>query len=571
MRGNRHRIVVTELPYQVNKANLVERIATLVRDDKVQDIADLRDESDRRGMSIIIELKRGAQPRQVLNQLFKYTQLQTTFGYNCLALVDGTPRTLSLKQALVIYVEHRREVIIRRTRFDLERARARAHILEGLRIALDYLDAVVTTIRESPDVDTARTRLMERFELSEAQAQAILDMQLRRLAALERQKIEDEYAEVIQTIAYLEDLLANPRKILYLIREDLNDLKAKYGDARRTHIAHDADGSLQVEDLVPDVQVLISITRRGYIKRTPAKAYHLRGKQKKRMVGVKGMETREEDSVMHIFAAGSLNGALFFTNKGKVYQEKVYQIPEGNRSARGIPLRNLIRLDGDEHVTAALPVTDFAEDQTLTMFTVQGKVKRVPLSELAAVRANGLLAINLDDGDELQWVNLTDGTRDLLATTESGRTLRFSEREVRAKGRSAAGIAGIRLGKGDRVACVDVVEEGGEVLIATQNGFAKCTPLDEYPVKGRNTGGVITLHDRYAELTGPIVCALVVQPDDEVTFITANGMALHTPVSEIPQFGRSARGQIVMNIYKGDRLTAVARIRAEVRAQEETE
>jgi DNA gyrase subunit A len=571
MRGNRHRIVVTELPYQVNKANLIERIATLARDDKVQDIADLRDESDRRGMSIVIELKRGAQPRQVLNQLFKYTQLQATFGYNCLALVDGTPRTLSLKQALVIYIEHRREVIVRRSRFDLERARARAHILEGLRIALDYLDAVIATIRESSDANAARTNLMERFDLSEAQAQAILDMQLRRLAALERQRIEDEYTEVIQDIAYLEDLLANPRKVLYLIHEELNDLKTRYGDARRTHIARDVDGTLQVEDLVPDVQVLISITRRGYIKCTPAKAYHLRGKQKKRMVGVKGMETREEDSVMHIFAATSLNGALFFTNMGKVYQEKVYQIPEGNRAAKGMPLRNLIRLAEDERVTAALPVADFEEDAYLAMFTVLGKVKRVPLSEFSTVRANGIIAFNLDEGDELGWVMLTDGKHELLVTTESGKSLRFAETEVRAKGRAASGIAGIRLSRGDRVACVDVVEDGGEVFVATQNGFAKRTPLEEYPTKGRNTGGVIALHDKYLDLTGPVVSALVVQPEDEVTFITANGMALHTQVSEIPPLGRSARGQIAMNIYRGDRLTAVARLKAGVAAQEEEE
>jgi DNA gyrase subunit A len=568
MRGNRHRIVVTELPYQVNKANLVERIATLVRDDKIQDITDLRDESDRRGMSIIIELKRGAQPQQVRNQLFKYTQLQATFGYNCLALVDGTPRTLSLKQALVIYIEHRREVIVRRTRFELERARSRAHILEGLRVALDYLDAVISTIRESPDADTARTNLMERFDLSEAQAQAILDMQLRRLAALERQRIEDEYTEVIQSIAYLEDLLANPRKILFLIHEDLNDLKTKYGDRRRTHIAGDADATLEVEDLVPDVQVLISITQRGYIKRTPTKAYHLRGKQKKRMVGVKGMETREEDSVMHIFAATSLNDALFFTNKGKVYREKVYQIPEGNRAAKGIPLPNLIRLAEDEHVTGALPVADFEEEAYLTMFTALGKAKRVPLAEFSTVRANGLIAFSLDEGDELGWVMLTDGEHELLITTQGGKALRFAENEIRAKGRAASGIAGIRLGKGDRVTCVDVVEEQGQVFIATQNGFAKRIPLEEYPTKGRNTGGVITLHGKYLDLTGPVVSALVVQPEDEVTFITANGMALHTPVVEIPILGRTARGQIAMNIYKGDRLTAVARLKAAVQEQE---
>jgi len=559
IRGNRHRIVVTELPYQVNKANLVERIATLVRDGKIEDITDLRDESDRRGMSIIIELKRGAQPAQVLNQLFKYTQLQSTFGYNCLALVEGTPRTLSLQQALLIYIEHRREVIVRRSRFELEQARKRAHVLEGLRIALDYLDAVIATIRESLDVDTARTNLQERFDLSEIQAQAILDMQLRRLAALERQKIEDEYTEIIQQIAYLEDLLANPRKVLYLISQDVQELKQQYGDTRRTHIVDDAEGSLDVQDLVPDVEVMISVTRRGYIKRTPATAYRLRGKAKERKVGIKGMETREEDSVTHLISTGSLNNMILLTNKGKIYVEKVYQIPEGSRTDRGIPLRNLVHLDQDETVTTVLPVSEFSDGGYLTMFTVRGQVKRVPLDEFEAVRASGLVAIALDQDDELGWALTTDGTKEIIVTTRSGKTLRFAEETVRARGRAATGIAGIRLAEDDAVACVDVVEQGGELLVATQNGFAKRTALDEYPAQGRNTMGVTALHDRYLDLTGPVVSALVVQPQDTVTLITAEGMALHTAVEDIPQSGRGTRGQIVINIYKGDRLSAVAR------------
>jgi DNA gyrase subunit A len=570
MRGNRNRIVVTELPYQVNKSNLMERIARLVRDGKLQEITDLRDESDRRGTSVIIELKRGAQPRKVLNQLFKYTQLQSTFGYNCLALVDGVPRTLSLKQVLQIYIEHREKVIVRRSRFDLKKARVRAHILEGLQIALDHLDRVIQTIRESPDANAARSNLSERFDLSEPQAQAVLDMQLRRLAALEQRQIEEEYAEIIRTIAYLEDLLANPRKILYLIRQDLEDLKRTYGDARRTHIAHEVDGSLEVEDLVPDVRVLISITRRGYIKRTPAKAYHLRGKQKRRMTGVPGMETREEDSVTHIFAAGSLNGALFFTNRGKVYQEKVYQIPEGDRAAKGIPLPNLIRLEDGERVTAALPVSDFETDAYLTMVTAQGKVKRVPLAEFASVRANGMLALKLDRGDELGWVRLTDGQSEVIVTTECGKALRLSETQIRPQGRTASGVLGIRLGKGDRVAYADVVEEPGELLVVTQNGFGKRTDLGEYPTKGRNTGGVLTLHPKFLDLTGPIVAALVVQPEDEVTFITAKGMALHTEVAQLPQSARSTRGQIVMNVFRGDRLSDVARIRVDAQQDDET-
>jgi DNA gyrase subunit A len=563
IKGNRHRIVVTELPYQVNKTTLLERIATLVRDARIEDISDLRDESDRRGMSIIIELKRGAHPQQVLNQLFKHTQLQNTFGYNCLALVDDTPKTLSLKQSLLIYVEHRRQVIVRRSRFLLEQASNRAHILEGLRVALDHLDAVIVTIRESSDADAARANLVKRFDLSERQAHAILDMQLRRLAALERAKIEDEYAQVIQDIAYLEDLLANPRKILYLVREDVHELKLEYGDARRTHIAADADGTIEAKDLVPDLQVLISITKRGYIKRTPIQAYQLRDRQKAHKVGIKGMETREEDSVIEVFAAGSLNGALFFTDLGKVYQEKVYQIPEVDRTAKGIPLRNLIRLEERERITAALPVADF-EDAYLTMFTVQGKAKRVPLNEFSAVRANGLLAFSLDPGDELGWVLLTDGQQELVVTTQGGKTLRLAETEITPRGRTAGGVLGIRLSRHDRVACVDVVEPGAELLVVTQNGFGKRSDLSEYPPHGRNTGGVITLHPKFMDITGPVVSARVVQADDQVTLITADGMVLHTPVQELPQSGRSTRGQIVINIYKGDRLVDVARLKADL-------
>jgi DNA gyrase subunit A len=564
MKGNRHRIVVTELPYQVNKSTLLERIADLVRDGRIEDISDLRDESDRRGMSIVIELKRGAQPRHVLNQLFKYTQLQNTFGYNCLALVDATPRTLPLKRALLIYIDHRREVIVRRSRFDLQKGRERAHILEGLRTALDHLDAVIQTIRESPDADTARVRLAERFDLSDVQAQAILDMQLRRLAALERQKIEDEYAQVIQSIAYLEDLLANPRKVLYLIRQDMDDLQRKYGDIRRTHIASEADDSLTVEDLVPDVQVMVSITRRGYVKRTPADAYRLREKEKSRMVGVPGMEVRKKDSVTHIFAASSRNDVLFFTNKGRVYRDKVYQIPEGTRTAEGIPLISLIHLSEGERVTAALPVSDFDEKAYLTMVTVQGKIKRVLLNEFTAVRANGSLAFRLDKGDELGWVQLTDGRREVVITTQKGRALRFSEDLVRPQGCAAAGVRGIKLAAKDRVAYADVVEERGELLVVTQNGFGKRTDLNEYPAKGRGTGGLITLHPKYQDLTGSIVAALVVQPDDKVTFITSNGMALPTDVAQIPRLTRTARGQIVMNVPKGDRLSAVACLRTEL-------
>jgi DNA gyrase subunit A len=561
MRGNRQRIVVTELPYQVNKANLVERIATLVREERIEEIADLRDESDRRGMSIIIELKRGADPNQVLEQLLKHTQLQSTFGYNCLALVDGAPRTLSLKQALLVYIEHRREVIVRRSRFELERARVRAHILEGLHLALDHLDAVIATIRESSDVDTARTNLMERFDLSEAQAQAILDMQLRRLAALERQRIEDEYAEVIQRIAYLEDLLANPRKILYLIQQDVAELKRKYGDARRTHIVDDADQPRYATGLVPDLEVHLSVTVQGRIRCTRLHAYELPDGRAPHSPPAQDVEVQDPDPVLYTLAAGIKSSLLLCLNSGTVYEEKVYQIPEGGPDGLGLPLHSLVRLEEGERVIAVLPVDTLVEEAYLTMFTVQGKVKRTPLSEFASARASGVPAISLDEGDELGWALLTAGEQELLVTTARGQALRFDESEVLPKGAAAAGILGIRLAEGDRVVSVCAVEEG-EVLVSTAGGYAKRTGIGEYPAQGRNTQGVIALHDKYLDLTGPVVSGMIVCPGDGVTFITANGIARYTDVEAIPQSGRTTRGQIAIDLQPGDRVVAVACRRA---------
>ncbi len=557
MRGNRHRIVVTELPYQVNKAGLLEKIASLVREGRLGDVSDLRDESDRRGMSVVIELKRGAQPRAVLNQLFKYTPLQSTFGVNILALVDGAPRTLSLKRAMQVYIAHRQQVITRRTEYDLERARHRAHILEGLRIALANLDAVIETIRQSPDAETARKRLMSRFKLSEVQAQAILDMQLRRLVALERQKIEEEYTIVIQNIAYLEDLLANPRKILYLIKKELTGLRQTYADARRTRITIEAEETLEAEDLVPDETVLISITRRGYVKRTPLKAYRTQAGGGK---GVAGMSVRDEDAVQYLLAANSLDSVLFFSNQGKVFQEKVYQIPDTQRQARGIPLVNLLALASDERITAVLPVSDFEQAGLLTMVTRQGRIKRVVLSEFSGVRRSGLAAINLDDGDELGWVKLTDDQREVILITGQGKALRFAETAVRPQGRAAAGVWAIRLADGDAVVSMDVVEPDGQLLLVTTLGYGKRTPLDEYPVQGRYGGGVVTLHQKYLAQTGPVAAARVVRPTDEVTLITAEGMTLRTRVEALGQQGRASRGVRVMALQKGDALVSMARL-----------
>jgi DNA gyrase subunit A len=555
MSGNRHRIVITELPYQTNKASLLERIAALVRSNQIDTISDLRDESDRRGMSIIIELKRGAPPQKTLNQLFKYTPLQSTFGVQMLALVDDEPRLLTLKRALQIYIEHRCEVLTRRARHDLEKAGHRAHILEGLKVALDQLDAVIQTIRQSPDADTARERLVERFKLTEIQAQAILDMQLRRLAALERQKIEDEYLELIQRIAYLEDLLASPRKILYLIKEDLASLKPTYGDGRRTRIVK-GEADIEEEDLVVEEDVLITITQRGYIKRVPLQAYRARGPGGR---GVKGMVARE-DAILYLFSARTMDSILFFTNRGKVYQERVYQIPSADRTAKGVLLAGILALDADERITAAVAVSDFGDAAYLTMFTQLGRVKRIGLKEFDGVRPSGLIAINLEAEDELGWVQLTQGDQELIIVSERGQALRFREQDVRPMGRNAMGVYAIKLGSGDTVASASIVEPGAALLVVTTKGYGKRTPLSEFSVKGRHGQGVRCLGGKPGT-SGSVAAARVTHPEDEVTIISAKGMVLRAPASDIPEMGRAAREARIMELGAQDEVASVAVIR----------
>ena len=562
MSGNRHRIVITEIPYQVNKSALIERIAELVREGRLDDISDMRDESDRRGMSIIIELKRGAQPRKVLNQLFKYTALQSTFGVQVLALVadesgKSEPRLLSLKRALQIYIEHRRMVITRRSEFELAKAKARAHVLEGLLIALANLDAVIQTIRQSQDGEAAKASLMERFKLSEVQAQAILDMQLRRLAALERQKIETEHEEMLATIAYLEDLLANPRKVLALVKSDMAEMAEKYGDERRTRIVHDAPETLKDEDLVPDEAVLISITERGYVKRVAAKEYRTQSRGGK---GVTGQSLREEDEVLYILPARSLDTLLFFSDKGKVYSEKVYQIPDAGRADKGIPLTNVLSIESGEKVTAALPVPNFEDANYCIMVTRNGRIKRVEMSEFASVRPSGLIAINLDDGDVLGWAKMTTGRQEIILVTEQGQALRFNEGKVRAMGRQAAGVTAMRLDDGDHITSMDVVDPEGELLVVTVNGYGKRTPLKEYAPKGRATGGIATLSKSGMETTGPIAAARVVRAEDEITIISTSGQALRTKVKEIRQAGRATMGTRLIHLKDGDTVASVARL-----------
>jgi DNA gyrase subunit A len=566
MTGGRFRIVVTEIPYQLNKTTLLERIAELVREGRISDISDLRDESDRKGMHIVIELKRGAAPRNVLNQLFKYTPLQSTFGVNMLALVNGEPRLLSLKRSLEHYVEHRIEVITRRTAYLLRQARERAHILEGLRIALQFLDEVIAIIRGADSAEDAKAKLIARFELSDKQSQAILDMQLRRLAALERQKIEDEYNALLTQIQYYEALLADPGRILGVIKTEVLALKERFGDARRTQIMAQAAGDFSEEDLIRQEAVLISVTQGSYVKRTPLHAYRTQGRGGR---GVQGMRTKSEDEVADLFSAHTLDHVLFFTNRGRVYGQRVFALPDAGRDAKGMPMVNVLNLTADERVTTLLVVPDFQQAEYVTLLTRQGKIKRVKLEEFEAVRPSGIIAMNLEPGDELGWARATNGHQDFIIVTAGGRALRFVETEVRAMGRTAAGVWAMQLGEGDVVASFDVVEPDGDLLVITQHGYGKRTPLSEFSPHGRYTGGQWALaHDRVEE-TGKVAAAHVVQPNDQVSVITTNGIALRTPVAAISQMNRMTRGVRIVNLDEGDTVAAMARLEATVIAQAE--
>ncbi len=559
-KAGRYQINITEIPYQVNKSTLIERIAELVRDDKIDQISDLRDESDQRGMSIVIELKRGAQPKKVLNQLYKYTALQSTFGVQMLALVEGEPRTLPLKRLLQIFIEHRQTVIVRRSKFELAKAQARLHILDGYLIALNNIDAIIKVIREAEDVDTAKTNLVKRFKLSELQAQAILDMQLRRLAALERWKLEEEHKQVRSTIDYLEDLLAHPKKILALIKSDLTELAETYGDDRRTRIAAEAQENIHDEDLIADEAVLISLTERGYIKRVAASAFKSQSRGGR---GVMGHTTKDEDEVVMLIPARSLNTMLFFSDKGKVYSEKVYQIPDSDRATKGIPLVNVLSLDPNEKVTAAMAVGDFSSHNFCILMTSRGKIKRVSMEEFASVRPSGLIAMSLEEGDQLGWARLTSGKDEIIIVTENGQALRFSESKVRSMGRQAAGVQGIKLKKDDAVTSMDVVEKDGSLLVITTKGYGKQTPLKDYSAKGRATSGNFTIDPKALKEIGKIAAARVVQNADDLTIMTSNGLTLRMKVKEVKQSGRATKGVHLIKPQEGDNVASVARISAE--------
>ncbi|MCA9858856.1 MAG: DNA gyrase subunit A, partial [Thermomicrobiales bacterium] len=541
-RGNRFQIIVTELPYQVNKALLLERIAELVKDGKLDGISDLRDESDRNGMRMVIELKRDSQPLKVLNNLFKHTSLQQSFGVNMLALVErGTqPRILSLRRALQEYVGHRQEVIVRRAEYELERARRRAHILEGLLKALDSIDEIIATIRASATTEEARNNLMGAFGFTEIQANAILDMRLARLAGLERQKIEDEYKEVMAIIEDLEGLLGDPKRVLAAIKQDLATLKEKYGDERRT-VIQDMSSDLSVEDLIPEVDVLVTMTNRGYVKRIPADVYRT---QRRGGKGVTGLTMRDEDAVQHILAANTMDSLLVFTNRGKVYQVKVHELPDAGRTAKGLPIVNIVSMLPDETVTTFLNIRDFSAASYLFFTTRMGTVKRVALDQFKSVRSNGLIAIGLEDGDELVWVRMSSGSDDVVLTTRKGQAIRFSEDDVRPMGRPAGGVRGIRLDPGDEVIASEVSSEGSDLLVISANGFGKRTALHQFPRQKRGGKGVTAM--KRTDKTGDLVGAQMVRPDQTVMLISSSGQVIRMPADQISLIGRATQGVTVM-------------------------
>jgi DNA gyrase subunit A len=564
IKGGRFQIRITEIPYQVNKTTLIERIADLVRDDKLPEVSDLRDESDRTGMRIIIELKRSAQPKRVLNRLYKYTQLQSTFGINMLALVEGEPRLLPLKRSLQIFIDHRVVVIKRRSQFELDKAKSRAHILDGLLIALANLDEVIKTIRNSPDPDIAKTRLISRFKLSDVQAQAILDMQLRRLSQLEREKIENEHKELMEQIAYLEDLLAHPKKILALIQVDLDEVSKKFGDNRRTHISGTSIENLNEEDLVSDEAALVTITRNGYIKRVSPKIYKTQGRGGK---GVIGQAVKDEDEIETLISCRSLHTLLFFSDRGKVYSERVYELSESDRTGKGTPIVNLLSLEPGERITAAVSVPDFKTAQYISLATVSGRVKRMPLSEFESVRVSGLIAISLDEGDILGWARLTNGSDELIMVTTGGYALRFKEESIRTMGRAAKGITGIKLHEGDRVSSMEVVVKDAYLFVVTEKGYGKCTPLAQYRTQGRAGKGIATINQESLKTIGKIASARVVEKGDQITLISNNGIMLRIDVDDIKKAGRATRGVRIMNMDKSDNVATVGRISDSKREQ----
>lgn len=556
MQKGKHRIVVTEIPYQVNKARLIESIAQLVKDGVIEGITDLRDESDRRGMRIVVELRNDVVPDVILNQLYKHTKLQDSFGIIMLALVDGHPRVLNLKEILVHYLNHQKEVITRRTRYELGKAKDRAHILEGLKIALDNLDAVITTIRSSANADIAKTALVERFTLSMRQAQAILDMRLQRLTGLERKKIDDEYIDVMETIDWLESVLADEQKVLNIIKEDLLEMKKKFGDARRTILSHDTS-SMDMEDLIAEEDIVITISHQGYIKRQTLDNFR---NQKRGGVGkTGGSGKKNDDCAEHLFLSTTHHNILFFTNKGRVYRQKGYEIPEAGRTAKGTAIINLLPIEQGEKITAVIPVKEFKAEQYMFMATDKGTVKKTNLEDFNSARKVGLIAITLDDNEQLIGVELTDGNSEIILATRNGIAIRFDEQDVRPMGRTAHGVRGIQLNYGDVVVAMDsVTGENSEVLTATEQGLGKRTAVSEYRKQTRGGKGVINI--KVNEKTGIVIGMKVITPGQEIMMITAAGIIIRIDVEGISQFGRNAQGVKLMTLNDDDKVVSLAAV-----------
>ncbi len=553
-KGNRHAIIVNEIPYQVNKARLIEKIAELVRDKKIEGISDLRDESDRQGMRIVIELKKGEIPQVILNQLYKQTQMQTSFGIIMLALVDNQPRVLTLKQMLEQFIEHRKEIVIRRTNYDLKKAQARAHILEGLVKALDHLDEVIELIRASKDPAEAKAGLVSKWEFTEIQAEAILEMRLQRLTGLERDKIVQEYKDILELIAELQSILASEEKVKKIIVNELKEIKKTFGDARRSEII-EAQDELSMEDLIKDEDYVVTFTNEGYVKRSQAALYRA---QRRGGKGQLGAGTKEEDFVNNLFVASSHAYVLFFTDRGRAFSLRVWDLPEGDRRTRGKPIVNVLQVDAGEKVTAVMPIREFTENAFAFFATKKGTVKRVDLSKFAHIRVNGLRAINLEDGDSLRRVILTDGSQEVFLGTGTGKVIRFPEDQVRSMGRDATGVRGITLDKGDEVIDADAVVEGATVLTVSELGMGKRTDLDEYRGQKRGGKGILTM--KSTSKTGPVMAVKQVLEDDEILLTTNGGQMIRMRANEIRIIGRNTQGVRLFRIDDDEKVVGVAKI-----------
>ena len=554
MNNGKNRIVVTEIPYQVNKARLIEKIAELARDKKIDGITDLRDESDRKGMRIVIELRRDVNPQVILNQLYKNTQLQDNFGVIMLALVDGMPKILTLKQALNHYIDHQEDVVTRRTKHDLRKAEERAHIVEGLKIAVDNIDEVIKIIRSSYNDAESKERLNQRFGLSDRQAQAVIEMQIRRLTGLAREKLEEELADLYEKIAYYKSILADETKLLGIIKDELLQIKEKHNDVRRSQISSHED-KLELEDLIEDEDVVITISHTGYIKRMPSDTYK---SQKRGGRGITAMTTKEEDFVEQIFTTSTHNFLIFFTNKGKCYRLKVYEIPEAGRQAKGTAIVNLLNITGDEKITTVIPLKKFDDELFLMAATKMGVVKKTPLAEYDTSRRDGIIAINLEDHDELIGVQLTDGKQDMILVTAGGQAIRFAEEEARPMARATKGVRGIKLMDDDYVVGMEVVRDEGDLLVITANGYGKRTPMEEYRQQARGGKGVFTV--RPSARNGEIVGALVVKDDEEIMAISKEGIIIRIKVAEISTMGRTTQGVTIMKMGDHDSVVSMARV-----------